>query len=89
MYLHVPTCFMQVEAVISSAAASSQPDVYTVSFSGSGNTIVTVYKVSVVGSTTDSQVLSMFNALVATATDDTLIPGETVIAGSVAFDNSK
>ena len=80
---------MQIEAVISTAAAGSQPDVYAVSFSGSGNTIVTVYKVSVVGSTTDAQVLSMFNALVAAATDDTLIPGKTVIVGSVAFENSK
>ena len=58
-------------------------------FSGSGNTIVTSYLVSVLDSTTDAQVLTMFNVLVAAATDDTLISGRTVIAGSVAFDICK
>ena len=78
-----------MEAVISSAVADSQPDVYNVTFSGSGNAIVTSYLVSVFDSTTDAQVLTMFNVLVAAATDDTFISGRTVIAGSVAFDSRK
>ena len=80
---------LQVEAVINAAAAGLQPDVYTVSFSGDDVTIVAVYKVSLDGATTDDQITAIFNALVTAATNDTLIPGETVIAGSVAFDDSK
>ena len=79
----------KVEAVINATVTGLNEDVYTVSFSGSGNTIVTVYKVELLGSTTDQQIVDIFNALVAAAIDDTLIAGRTVIAGSVFFANSE
>ena len=79
----------KVEAVINATVTGLNEDVYTVSFSGSGNTIVTVYKVELLGSTTDQQIVDIFNALVAAAIDDSLIAGRTVVAGSVFFANSE
>ena len=65
------------------------PEVYTVSFSGSGNTVVTVFKVSTIGSISQADIITMFDALVQAAIDDTLVTSETVIAGSVRFEQSK
>ena len=64
------------------------PDVYTMSFSGSGNTVVTVFKVSTIGSISQADITRIFNALVQAAIDDTLVTSETVIAGSVSFEQS-
>ena len=65
------------------------PNVYTVSFSGSGNTVVTVFKMSTIDSISQADITRMFNALVQAAIDDTLVTSETVIAGSVRFEQSK
>ena len=64
------------------------PDVYTVSFSGSGNTVVTVFKVSTVGSISEADIITMFEALVQAAIDDTLLTSEIVVAGSVRLEQS-
>ena len=76
--------------MLAAAVPGSMPNVYTVSFSGSGDVVVAVYKVSVIGSITDAQIETMFNALVAAATTpDTLLSGEDTIAGSVRLGESK
>ena len=71
------------------AVGSANPDVYTVSFTGSGQNIVATYKVSVNGAITDAEVVAMFDALVAGALDGTTIAGKTLIAGSVQLGSSK
>ena len=85
-------CFStQIDAVCNSAAPAANCDTNTVAFSDDGSGLMTsvTFIVTLLDSTSPSDVEAIFNALVTAAEGDTLVSGEVVLANTVGFDTCK